>query len=669
MTIHKKHISLFLLYMIISVNLFAGEKQIVGYDENRPKVAVVLSGGGAKGFAHVGVLKVLEQEGIPVDIVVGTSMGSLIGGIYALGYTADEIEDIVRKQNWETLLLDKVKRKDLSFNDRYLNQRYFLSLSFSDAKSIGLPQGIIKGQNILNTFCELSANVPVDVDFSQFPIDYACVATNLETGKEVVLKAGFFPTALFASMAIPGVFQAAKRDSIMLVDGGVVNNFPTDVAKNMGADIIIGVDIQDDPISKDELAAFNGVFNQMVKFLMKGKDSAEVLCDIVIRPDINGMRRAKKEGRWMGSAPIGYANKVSETGKKYIAPRETTGKIMKWVFEELAREQFNTEQVWKMAKSKGLKCSKNAFWLAIRNPLYCGKIFIPKYKDEESYFVTGQHEPMITETLFYKVQDVLDGRKKVQRTKIFVDDNLPLRGFLICPQCGRLLSGSASKGRTKYYHYYHCTGGCDFRHSAIDLNEKIVDKIGEYVRPIPKLKLYKEVIVNRYNEKTKAQKGDIKQIKLQLQEENKRLSKARELLLCGDIEAEDYRIMKSEIETRITRLEAKLTGSISDSENIEPLWDKAISSISNLDSLYENGSITQKRKIIGSVFPEKLTFDGIQFRTTRINEALEYILLIDSKIGGNKNGTNSSILNLSRNVIQLGLEPRTPTLKVLCSTC
>ncbi len=288
MTIHKKHISLFLLYMIISVNLFAGEKQIVGYDENRPKVAVVLSGGGAKGFAHVGVLKVLEQEGIPVDIVVGTSMGSLIGGIYALGYTADEIEDIVRKQNWETLLLDKVKRKDLSFNDRYLNQRYFLSLSFSDAKSIGLPQGIIKGQNILNTFCELSANVPVDVDFSQFPIDYACVATNLETGKEVVLKAGFFPTALFASMAIPGVFQAAKRDSIMLVDGGVVNNFPTDVAKNMGADIIIGVDIQDDPISKDELAAFNGVFNQMVKFLMKGKDSAEVLCDIVIRPDITG---------------------------------------------------------------------------------------------------------------------------------------------------------------------------------------------------------------------------------------------------------------------------------------------------------------------------------------------------------------------------------------------
>lgn len=114
--------------------------------------------------------------------------------------------------------------------------------------------------------------------------------------------------------------------------------------------------------------------------------------------------------------------------------------------------------------------------------------------------------------------------------------------------------------------------------------------------------------------------------------------------ICGDIEAEDYRIMKSEIETRITRLESKLTGFISDSENIEHLWYKAISNISNLDSLYKNGSIAQKRKIIGSVFPEKLTFDGIRFRTTRINEALEYILLIDNEIGGEKRGL-SSVLN------------------------
>lgn len=361
----------------------------------------------------------------------------------------------------------------------------------------------------------------------------------------------------------------------------------------------------------------------------------------------------------MATAPIGYINKTSESGKKYIAPRETTGELIKWAFEELSRGQFNTEQVWKMAKAKGLKCSKNNFWLAIRNPVYCGKIFIPKYKDEESHFVAGQHEPLITEALFYEVQDILDGRKKKMRTKMVVDENLPLRGFLICPQCGRLLTGSASKGRSKYYHYYHCSGECNFRHSANKLNKKIVGEIGKYVRPTPKLKLYKEVIISSYNEKTKTQKSNIHQTKIQLQEENKRLSKARELLLCGDIEADDYRIMKSETETRISRLEAKLTGSINDSQNIEPLWDKAISNICQLDSLYGNGNITQKRKIIGSVFPEKLTFDGSQFRTTRINEALEYIRLIDRKIGGKKNGTNSSNLNLSRNVNLKGLEPLT----------
>lgn len=167
-------------------------------------------------------------------------------------------------------------------------QRYFLSFSFINRKSIGLPQGAIRGQNVLNTFCGLSANLPPDAHFSQLPIEYACVATDLKTGEEVVLKDGFFPTALFASMAIPGLFQAAKRDSLMLVDGGLVNNFPVDVAKDMGADIIIGVDIRDTMLTTEKLGTFDGVFNQLVRFLMKSSDSSGIYCNIVIRPDISG---------------------------------------------------------------------------------------------------------------------------------------------------------------------------------------------------------------------------------------------------------------------------------------------------------------------------------------------------------------------------------------------
>ena len=382
----------------------------------------------------------------------------------------------------------------------------------------------------------------------------------------------------------------------------------------------------------------------------------------------HGMRRAKKEGRWMGTAPVGYVNKINEAGKKYIAPRDKAADIMRWVFRELAAGKFNTEQIWKLAKAKGLKCSKNNFWVAIRNPLYCGKIFIPKYKDEESNFVQGQHEPLISEALFYDAQDVLNGRKKAMRPKIEVDDHLPLRGFLICPKCGRMLTGSASKGRTKYYHYYHCSSPCGVRYNAYKVNDDILEEIRKYVRPLPKLKLYQEVIISTFKSKTRLQRNEARQVTAQLEETNKRLSKARELLLAGDIEADDYRIIKSESEEKINRLEAKLTASITDTTNIGPLLEKAITNISQLDILYKNGSIVQKRKIIGSMFPENLTFDGFQYRTTRVNEAINLMCLIDSKLKGKKNGTSAKILDLSQEVIPLGFEPRTHALKGRCST-
>jgi site-specific DNA recombinase len=383
----------------------------------------------------------------------------------------------------------------------------------------------------------------------------------------------------------------------------------------------------------------------------------------------HGMRRAKKEGRWMGIAPIGYINRITESGKKYIAPKDIQGDIMRWVFNELANGKFNTEQIWKMAKERGLICSKNNFWVAIRNPVYCGIICIPKFKDEEKFMVQGQHEPLISEALFYAVQDVLDGRKRVKRTKIIADDNIPLRGFLVCPNCGRMLTASASKGRNQYYHYYHCSSDCGIRYKAPEANAKMVDEIRKYVQPLPRLQLFKEVIVSVFKAKTHVQRNEVQQLKMQLEEANKILSKARELLLIGDIEADDYRTIKSESEEKINRLEAKLTASATDTTNIEPLWDKAISSISQLDVLYENGTVTQKRKIIGSMFPEKLTFDGFQYRTTRINEALNLMLLINSKIQSKKNGTNLLNSDLSHQVTQLGFEPRTPSLKGMCSTC
>jgi len=257
--------------------------------ETRPKVGLVLSGGGAKGFSHVGVLKVLEKEGIPIDIIVGSSIGSLIGGIYSIGYTADDLEKIVQSQTWEDVLSNDVSRLYLSPQDQALKQRYLFSLPFNNQRKLSLPQGAIRAQNVLNIFCGLAANVPSNADFSQFPVKFACIATNLENGNEEVLDHGFLPTAMYASMAIPGVFMPGEHDGMLLVDGGAVNNFPVDVAKRMGADIIIGVDIRDDYHNRENIKSLGEIITNLINFYSKGKDEQNRnLCDIIIKPDGEG---------------------------------------------------------------------------------------------------------------------------------------------------------------------------------------------------------------------------------------------------------------------------------------------------------------------------------------------------------------------------------------------
>lgn len=191
----------------------------------------------------------------------------------------------------------------------------------------------------------------------------------------------------------------------------------------------------------------------------------------------HGMRRAKKEGRYVSQAPIGYANRSKEDGSKYIAIKEPEASVMRWAFNEIAKGVFSTEDIHRMARKRGIKTGKHSFWLAVRNPLYCGKILVPQYKDEESYYAQGQHEPIISEDLFYRVQDVVNGRRKSIRPKAETIVELPLRGFLICPVCSKVLTGSKSKGRNKYYAYYHCSKGCNHRFSAETVNDFIYKRI------------------------------------------------------------------------------------------------------------------------------------------------------------------------------------------------
>ncbi|WPV01913.1 recombinase family protein [Mucilaginibacter sp. cycad4] len=361
-----------------------------------------------------------------------------------------------------------------------------------------------------------------------------------------------------------------------------------------------------------------------------------------------GMRRAKKEGRWMATAPLGYENRVSPDGRKYIAPKHPESDIIKWGFEQLATGIYSVAQIWRMAKQKGLKSAKNGFWIAMRNPAYCGKIFIPKYKDEEACFVPGQHEPIISEATFYEAQDVLNGRKKVNLVKVTSLDELPLRGFLKCPRCGRNLSGSPSKGKTQWYFYYHCQSSCGYRMNAQVVNEEFIEHL-KYFSPEPAMtEVYAEVVDFHYHLKMKDGGLYKKQWLSEIEEVNKHLTRARGMLVNEDIDPRDYRLIKAECEEKINRLEKELDKIAAKEVDSLALFKKLVNTLINVDLFYLEGTTEEKRQIIGTIYPQKLEIEKGVYRTPKVNEGADFIYQINSELWDKKNGTEMDFSNLSR---------------------
>ena len=300
-------------------------------DSCRMKVAVVLSGGGAKGMAHIGVLRVLERAGIPIDIITGTSMGALIGGLYSIGYDAETLDSLVSVQDWNVLLSDKADMRSQSLAEREKQNTYILSRPLSIArKSHTASGGLICGSNLSQLFTRLTVGWHDSISFATLPIPFACVATNIVDNTEYVFHNGYLPTAMRASMAIPGVFtpvrmsmvseevrvkseelKCHKSDSakhtnsslftltsslkkdMVLVDGGLRNNYPADVARQMGADIIIGVSVQSDPRTADELQSGPSILMQIVDQNCKNKFAENwAMTDIPIKVNVKGYSSA-----------------------------------------------------------------------------------------------------------------------------------------------------------------------------------------------------------------------------------------------------------------------------------------------------------------------------------------------------------------------------------------
>ncbi len=320
----------FMLFFYLFLTFFELNLSNVNAQElntKRPRIGLALSGGGAKGMAHIGVLRILEKHNIPIDYITGTSMGSIVGGLYAIGYSADEIEVIAKDIDWASVFEGKISRNVISVEEKDEADKYLLEFPLKDGKVV-LPKGVISGQKLEMLLAKLTWSVHGQNDFSKFPIPFKCIATNIETGDAYVIDKGYLPDALRASMSIPSVFTPIEIDNKLLVDGGLVRNLPASDVKKMGADIIIGVNVGSPLYKKEELSSMLSIMDQASSFrnAILTEDEKKI-CDILISPDITGYSAAsfdaidslisngEKAALQMEEQIIELANKLKKYGK------------------------------------------------------------------------------------------------------------------------------------------------------------------------------------------------------------------------------------------------------------------------------------------------------------------------------------------------------------------
>ena len=289
----------------------AGAKTVTAEVRGRPRIGLVLSGGGARGYAHLGVLKALEEMYIPIDYVAATSMGGVVGGLYASGLSADQLDHILTGTNLSDIAFDRDERAKLPQSQREDDFQYPVGLSagYGDGK-LKLPAGLVQGNNLLALLQNWTPQLPANIFFDKLPTPFRAVATDLGSGAEVILDQGSLPRAIRASMAVPGLFAPLKLDGRTLVDGALVRNLPVQLARDMGADIIIAVNIATDLEDPSTLDSPTAVAQQMLTILIRQnvKQQIDLLkkTDVLIEPDLGDLSFADF-ARGKDGVAAGYA--------------------------------------------------------------------------------------------------------------------------------------------------------------------------------------------------------------------------------------------------------------------------------------------------------------------------------------------------------------------------
>lgn len=340
----------------------------------------------------------------------------------------------------------------------------------------------------------------------------------------------------------------------------------------------------------------------------------------------NGIRRAKQMGRYPNKAPLGYINLTGLDGRKYIAPKQPEAGILKWVFHQIAKNAHRIEDVRRMAKIKGLKCSKTNFWRLIRNPVYCGFVRLTS-ESEGQQLIEGIHEAVISEALFDEVQNIVNTKRRLFGKKTELNTSFPLKRYLVCPACGRKLCGSYSQGRTRKYSYYHCSNGCKVRFKADLLNDNYNKKLQGLVLSTKVIELFSLILndVNMTTQKT----GCLNERKLllkQLEEQELFISKARKLFVADKLKYDDYSEIKKECQTNTGCLRKELDTVIGKLRDIEEQSVLENRSIIDIFLGFPDLCLADKKYIINLIPPASIDSNTGDFSLI-LNKTLSKIIV------------------------------------------
>ena len=381
----------------------------------------------------------------------------------------------------------------------------------------------------------------------------------------------------------------------------------------------------------------------------------------------NGLRRAFREGKYVATPPLGYKFVYDENRKPILVKSELAPLIFE-AFESIATGAYAVDEIRKTLNKKGLNCSRNNFWKRIRNPIYCGKIVIKAYKDEPEEIVKGLHEPIISEELFYKVQDVLDGKKKKGFKTGTKSNLLPLRGFLICPKCGKNWTGSGSMGNGGKFYYYHCQT-CKGRVRAEVIHNSFSEWLDTFSFKPEIAQLYLEMVETKFKKEGSEKNKEIQKVKKELNVLENTLMKVEKKFVNDEIEKDSYlRLKESYRKEELKLKEYLLDLKTGDSEFMEYM-SYGCSVLSNLRKCYDSADIDGKHILLGSIFPEKLVFENNIYRTNSESEILRLLCLKDGLFQGTKKKKVAKNDNLSPQVELEGVEPSSSQSIYKLSTC